>query len=77
VETCSIRAKQQGSVIGGPIYEDDLVYAHHAHFDEGPTYLGHLMVETRRHTPDFADLMPTETQAIGLLVARLSSALKA
>ena len=62
---------------GGPIYEDDLVYAHHAHFDEGPAYLGQLVVETKRHTPDFADLTTAEAQAIGLLMTRLSRALKA
>lgn len=61
---------------GGPIYEDDLVYAHHAHFDEGPAYLGSLALETKRHTPDFADLTSAEAQALGLLIARLSRALK-
>jgi diadenosine tetraphosphate (Ap4A) HIT family hydrolase len=61
---------------GGPIYEDELVYAHHAHFDAGPVYLGNVVVETKRHTPDFADLTSAEAQAIGLLIARLSRALK-
>jgi histidine triad (HIT) family protein len=61
---------------GGPIYEDELVYAHHSHFDDGPVYLGSLAIETKRHTPDFADLTPAEAQAIGLLIARLSRALK-
>ena len=69
---------QQGRtpLTGGPIYEDDLVFAQHAHFDDGPNYLGSLVIETRRHTPDFADLTPTEAQATGLLIARLSHALK-
>ncbi|HKB48876.1 MAG TPA: HIT family protein [Ktedonobacterales bacterium] len=69
---------QQGAQlpVGAPIYEDGLVYAHHADFDEGPTYLGHVMVETKRHTPDFAELTCAEAQAVGLLIARLSSALK-
>jgi diadenosine tetraphosphate (Ap4A) HIT family hydrolase len=60
---------------GGPIYEDELVYAHHAHFDDGPIYLGNLVVETKRHTLDYADLTRAEAQAIGLLIARLSCAL--
>lgn len=63
-------------VVGGPVYEDDLVYAYHWD-DEGSGYLGHLVLITRRHTPDFAALTPTEAQAVGLLIARLSSALKA
>jgi len=61
---------------GGPIYEDEFVYAHHADFDDGPAYLGRLAVETKRHTPDFADLTPDEAQAVGLLISRLSHTLK-
>lgn len=42
---------QQGlvPVVGGAIYEDELVYA--AHYSHGglPEYLGHLVVQTRRH----------------------------
>ncbi len=64
---------------GEPIYEDELVYAHHVYPDpgEGSIYLGHIMLETKRHTPDFASLTPDEAQAVGLLAALLSNALKA
>ena len=31
VENCPICAKQQGEVVGGPVYQDDLVYAHHVY----------------------------------------------
>jgi diadenosine tetraphosphate (Ap4A) HIT family hydrolase len=61
--------------VGGPVYEDDLVYAYHWD-EEGSGYLGHLVLITRRHTPDFANLTPAEAQAVGMLIARLSSALK-
>ena len=79
MERCLFCDIQQGLIasVGGVLYEDDLVYAHHYHFGEEPTYLGHLLIETKRHTPDFAELTPTEAQAIGLLIARLSNALKA
>jgi histidine triad (HIT) family protein len=79
MKECLFCTIQQGVTppAGGPIYEDDLVYAHHAHFHDEPTYLGHLMLETKRHTPDFTDLTPAEARAIGLLTARLSRALKA
>jgi histidine triad (HIT) family protein len=68
---------QQGHlpVVGGPVHDDDLVYAYHWD-DEGSGYLGHLVLITRRHTPDFAALTPAEAQAVGLLISRLSSALK-
>ena len=64
---------------GGAIYEDNLVYVGHAQMREGQStaYLGYLMVETKRHVRSLADLTDTEAQALGLLVARLSRALKA
>ena len=80
METCMFCEIQQGrtATIGGPIYEDDLVYAHHWNEEtaEGPHYLGHVLVETRRHAPSFADLTSAEAQAVGLLITRLSRALK-
>jgi diadenosine tetraphosphate (Ap4A) HIT family hydrolase len=79
MEQCLFCTIQQSLTppVGGPIYEDDLVYVHHAHFDEGPSYLGQLAIETKRHTPDFAGLTSAEAQAIGPLITRLSRALKA
>jgi diadenosine tetraphosphate (Ap4A) HIT family hydrolase len=55
------------------------VYAGHADLDEGEdtTYLGHLMIEPRRHAPGLADLTNKEAQALGLLITRLSRALQA
>lgn len=78
METCLFCAIQRSHQppAGGAVYEDDLVYAHHWQDEDGPTYLGHLMVETKRHTPDFADLTPAEAQAIGVLITRLSNAIK-
>ena len=78
MEECLFCRIQKGLIplAGGPIYEDELVYAHHFHTDEWPAYLGHLLVETKRHTPDFADLTASESQTIGLLITRLSKALK-
>lgn len=76
MEDCPICAKHQGTVIGGPIYEDDLLYAHHGQYYQGETYLGYLRVETKRHVPSFAELSDAEAQAVGLLVTRLSRALK-
>lgn len=62
-------------VVGGAVYEDDHVYAYHWD-EEGSGYLGHLVLISRRHTPDFAALTPAEAQTVGLLISRLSSALK-
>lgn len=76
---CFICRKHQGEIVipGGAIYEDELVYAGHALLPDNQTnYLGYLIAETKRHAPDLADLTNEEAQALGLLVARLSRALK-
>lgn len=53
LEECLFCNIQRGLVpaIGDPLYEDDLVYAHHYHGGEERTHLGHPMLETKRHTP--------------------------
>lgn len=63
---------------GGAIYQDNLVYAGHVRIPEGEStaYLGHLTVETKRHIPGLAELVDSEAQALGLLIAHLSKALK-
>lgn len=76
METCSICAKHQGPVTGGAIYDDDLLYAHHVYNDDGPTFLGYVRAETKRHVPSFAELTLAEAQALGTLISRLSRALK-
>jgi len=77
---CFVCRKHRGevSIPGGAIYEDDLVYAGHAQIREGRTkaYLGYLMAEPKRHVPGWPDLTDDEAKALGLLVARLSRALK-
>lgn len=40
-------------------------------------YLGHLMVEPKRHVPGIAELTDGEAQAIGQIVTRVGRALKA
>ena len=77
---CYICRKHRGEITipGGAIYEDSLLYAGHIKIEDAqPTYLGYLMIETKRHTPGLADLTDDEAQAIGSLAVRLSRALKA
>lgn len=78
--TCYVCRKHRGETTtpGVPIYEDTLLYAGHANFPVGEetVYLGYLMVEPRRHAPGLGDLTDAEAQALGLLVSRLSRALK-
>jgi histidine triad (HIT) family protein len=79
-EECFVCRKHRGliSMPGGAIYEDDLVYAGHILLNNaGTAYLGWLVAETKRHTPGLAEVTDSEAQALGLLMARLSRALKA
>ncbi|GHO50484.1 HIT family protein [Ktedonospora formicarum] len=69
--------KDLPSTPGGILFEDRLVYVHHYCRDEGPSYLGHLLLKTKRHVPGLADLTEAEGQAIGQSIARLSKALQA
>jgi diadenosine tetraphosphate (Ap4A) HIT family hydrolase len=77
---CIICRKHSGDFLvpGGRIYQDEWVYACHAHWtDESNTvYLGWLVVETRRHVPGLAEITDEEGQALGLLIARLSRVIK-
>ncbi len=80
IAACFICRKHRGEIVipGGAIYEDELVYAGHVLLsDDQPAYLGYLFAESKRHVPGLAELTDDEAQALGLLVARLSRALKA
>ncbi|MGD8632940.1 MAG: HIT family protein [Anaerolineales bacterium] len=77
---CFICCKQREKAPppGGWIYADDLVMASHANLkpDSGDQYLGWVVLETRRHTPDLASLSDEEAQRIGLITSKIASALK-
>ncbi len=77
---CLICRKQRGEIDlpGGPIYSDELVFACHAHlWDEKPDqYLGWLVLETRRHTPDLTSLTEQEAVQIGKMARLLARTLK-
>jgi histidine triad (HIT) family protein len=58
------------------VYEDDRFYVTHPLDGDEPTYLGSLMTVTKRDVPSFAELTFDEAQALGLLLSRVSRALK-
>lgn len=58
------------------VYEDERFYVIHPLDEEAPTYLGTLMTVARRHIPSFAELSVEEAQALGLLLARVTRALR-
>lgn len=68
---------------GGFVAEDDLVLVSHVVTPdvlgrEGTTaYLGHLIVEPRRHAPGLADLTDAEARGVGWWCTQASRALRA
>ena len=64
-------------VPGGVIYDDGVIYAGHTHpLDAEDAALGYLMVEPRRHVSLLGDMTDEEAAAIGVVVNRLSRALR-
>ena len=76
-QDCLICRKHAGEsdLPGGTIYEDDLLVVGHFR-DEDCAYLGHLLIETRRHVIGFDGLDVNEAATVGVLAARLAQALK-
>jgi diadenosine tetraphosphate (Ap4A) HIT family hydrolase len=77
-ESCFICNKHEGSnqTSGVTIYEDEYVYV--GHIDKGgkPTYLGHIMIDLKRHAPSLGDMTTEEAKAFGVVMARVSKGLK-
>jgi histidine triad (HIT) family protein len=61
----------------GVVSGDDLMVLAHVLPDDGRAYLGHLVVEPRRHVPGLADLTPAEAAALGQWAVRGARALDA
>jgi len=77
---CLVCGKHAGAPAppGGPVYEDELVFASHVFDMEGggePAYLGHVVVEPRRHVAGLGDLTPGEAAAGGRVLASVARAL--
>lgn len=76
-----VGAKHRGEIAvpGGAIYQDDVLSVSHRAPPEGgsETYLGYVIVETRRHALGIADLTQLEAQTVGEWVAQMARALTA
>jgi histidine triad (HIT) family protein len=70
------RLQDPGSYEEWNVYEDDLLVATHQIEDEGPTCLGTVMIQTKRHTDGLPDLTDVEAERMGLVVTRVSRALR-
>jgi histidine triad (HIT) family protein len=77
-ETCFICEKHKGMIktTGTTIYEDPYIYVGHIDRGEKPTYLGHIMIDLKRHAPSLGDMTIKEASAFGIVMAKVSKALK-
>ncbi|MFD1019165.1 HIT family protein [Thalassobacillus hwangdonensis] len=78
-QDCFICNKHQGTIktAGTTIYEDDFVYVGHIDRNGKPNYLGHVMIDLKRHAPTLGDMTVEESKAFGLIMSRVSKALMA
>ena len=76
---CFICNKHAGNIntAGVMIYEDEYVFVGHIDRNGNPNYLGHIMIDLKRHVPTLADMTMEEAKAFGVIMARISKALKA
>ncbi|WP_096154280.1 MULTISPECIES: HIT family protein [Bacillus] len=74
---CFICKKHAGNIetSGVTIYEDEYVYVGHIDGNGKPNYLGHVMIDLKRHAPTLGDMTVEEAKAFGVIMARVSKAL--
>ncbi|GIO27176.1 HIT family protein [Ornithinibacillus bavariensis] len=77
MEDCFICNKHAGNIqtSGAVIYEDEYVYVGHIDRNGNPNYLGHIMIDLKRHVPTLGDMNMEEAMAFGKAMARMSRAL--
>ncbi|KMK74967.1 HIT family protein [Alkalihalobacillus pseudalcaliphilus] len=75
---CFICNKHQGRITTASmsVYEDDFVYVGHIDRNGQPNYLGHMMIDLKRHVPSLADMSEEEAEVFGVTLMRVSKALK-
>ena len=61
---CFICKKHRGEIEtdGITIYEDEFVYVGHIDNNGEPSYLGHLMIDLKRHAPTLGDMNQEEAR---------------
>jgi histidine triad (HIT) family protein len=77
-ETCFICNKHKGNIVtdGVTIFENEYLYVGHIDRKGKPNYLGHIMIDLKRHVPTLAEMTIEEAQAFGVMMSRVSRALK-
>ncbi|WP_226087682.1 HIT family protein [Mesobacillus sp. S13] len=74
---CFICKKHAGMIqtSGMTIYEDEFVYVGHIDRNGNPIYLGHIMIDLKRHVPTLGEMNMEEAKVFGMTMAKVSKAL--
>ncbi|CAM3811996.1 HIT family protein [Mesobacillus thioparans] len=74
---CFICNKHSGNIqtSGISIYEDEFVYVGHIDRNGNPNYLGHIMIDLKRHVPTLGEMNMEEAKVFGMMMAKVSKAL--
>jgi diadenosine tetraphosphate (Ap4A) HIT family hydrolase len=77
-DKCFICEKHNGNIetAGVTIYEDEYVYVGHIDQNGKPNYLGHIMIDLKRHIATLGEMNKQEAMIFGWTMARVSKALQ-
>lgn len=75
---CFICEKHSGQITtaGVKIFEDEFVYVGHIDRNGQTNYLGHIMIDLKRHVATLGEMNKQEAMNFGWLMARVSKALQ-
>ncbi|SDC45335.1 Diadenosine tetraphosphate (Ap4A) hydrolase [Terribacillus halophilus] len=75
---CFICDKHAGhlQVSGACIFEDEYIYISHIDKQGKPTYLGHIMLDLKRHVSQIGDMSEKEAAAFGIAMKRAAQGLQ-
>ncbi len=71
------RMEEQSLLKERLIYEDEYFHASHHVAEKGPSLLGVVLIQSKRHVNDLSELEDSEAKDLGPLVKGISKALKA
>ncbi|MFS0559213.1 HIT family protein [Terribacillus sp. 179-K 1B1 HS] len=63
-------------VSGACIFENDYIYTSHIDKQGKPTYLGHIMLDLKRHVPQIGDMTEEEAAAFGIAMKQVAKGLQ-
>lgn len=67
--------KEEIQTVGVKVFEDNYLYVGHIDKAKEVNYLGHIMIDLKRHVATLSEMNPAEAKAFGVMMVRISKAL--